>query len=237
MPLKHHERAHEGFKSEDEEASSLKRKGHRVLSVPRNNAGYDLVDNGEKVDVKAAIETSYKGSDGYPITGFVFSNMKKNPKTDKYVLKCMSPDRKRVLKTYEIPAKEVKQRTLTITKNSKYEPFLKKAFMAHRPHAVDRNREVWGKSAQPAPYRSGDGLQMVGTQESIDPNMGRKIVYRTGGAITGAIIGLGPTNLGRVISGQGNVIEDLAPNVIRGLIGAAVGYKSGEVAEIINRNR
>lgn len=87
-----------------------------------------MVVDGKKVEVKAAIETSYPGSDGYPIRGFVFSNMHKNPSTDMYVLKCLSPDRKRTLKEYHVPASEAKQRTLTITRSSqKYAPFLKKA--------------------------------------------------------------------------------------------------------------
>lgn len=125
MRMLHKDRTSAGFKAEDATAKELKAKGYSVKQNPRNQRGHDLVVNGKKVEVKAAVETSYKGSDGYPITGFVFSNMHTAPDADKYILKCMSPDRRRVLKEYHIPAKEVKQRTLTITKSSKYEQFKK----------------------------------------------------------------------------------------------------------------
>lgn len=125
--MKHGDRPGEGFKAEKATANGLRRQGARVEEMASNNKGHDLKVNGKKVEVKAAVETSYKGSDGYPIRGFVFSNMKKNPNADKYILKCMSPDRSRTLKEYHIPASQVKQRTLTLTRNSKYEGFRKKA--------------------------------------------------------------------------------------------------------------
>jgi len=126
VKLKASDRPRAGFIYEDSTARSLKRRGHKVKQMPRN-AKYDLNVNGTKVEVKAAVKTKYKGSDGYPIEGYVFSNMKKNPKNDKYILKCLSPDRKRTLKTYEIPSRLVKQKTLTITDNGKYEKFRKSA--------------------------------------------------------------------------------------------------------------
>lgn len=127
MPLKHKDRPDAGFKAENATARSLRASGKKVTQKPKNSKGHDMTVDGKKTEVKAAIKTSYKGSDGYPITGFVFSNMKKNPKAEKYILKCMSPDRTKTMKEYHIPAKKIKQRTLTITDNSKYKDFEKKA--------------------------------------------------------------------------------------------------------------
>ena len=126
MPLKAKDRAHAGYRQEDGTAKSRTRKGHNVKKKDRN-AKYDMEVDGKKVEVKSAIKTKYKGSDGHPVEGYVFSNMKKNPKSDKHILKCLSPDRKRVVKKYEIPSDKIKQKTLTITDNGKYEKFKKTA--------------------------------------------------------------------------------------------------------------
>jgi len=134
MKSRHADRTRDGFKSEDNTARGLRSKGHSVSSVARNTRGHDLKVDGKKVEVKAAVETSYKGSDGHPIKGFVFSNMKKNPSAEKYILKCMSPDRSKTLKEYHVPAGKVKQKTLTITRDGKYEGFKKKA--AHKMEDV-----------------------------------------------------------------------------------------------------
>ena len=126
MSLSYGKRPAAGFKEEDNTAKSLRQQGKKVKQMPRNEK-YDMRVGNQKVEVKAAKKTKYKGSNGYPVEGYVFSNMKKNPANDKYILKCMSPDRSSVQKTYEIPSSEVKQRTLTITEDGKYEKFRKKA--------------------------------------------------------------------------------------------------------------
>jgi hypothetical protein len=95
-----------------------------VEAQPRN-AGFDLRVNGKKVDVKSAIETSYPGSDGYPIRGCVFTNVKQKPTSSFYVFACMSKDRKTIEDTYVIPSHKMKQRTFTLTRRARetYAPY------------------------------------------------------------------------------------------------------------------
>lgn len=199
--LKPKDRPHAGFKEEDRTARKLKREGAHVTQSSRNEKNTDLRVNGRKVEVKAAIETSYKGSDGYPITGFVFSNMKTDPSAHKYILKCMSPDRKRVLKEYHIPSSQVKQRTLTLTRKSKYEKFKKTA--GHQPQPYVRGFEP------PPTYIQEDSLKMR--------------VYGTVGMMVGTVAGFGIENSFDVLRGQH---IDETP-FIKTLIGAGVGRAIG----------
>lgn len=198
--LKPKDRPHAGFKEEDRTARKLRRQGAKVSQSSRNEKNTDLRVNGQKVEVKAAIETSYKGSDGYPITGYVFSNMKKNPNAQKYILKCMSPDRSRVVKEYHIPAGKVKQRTLTLTRNSKYENFRKSA-------------------SHPQPYVR--GFEPI--PEFVQEDSLKMRVYGTSGAVIGAIAGFGVKNSFDVLRGKH---IDNTP-FFKTLIGASVGRAIG----------
>ncbi len=201
MAFKPKDRPSAGFKEEDKTARKLKRQGAQVSQSMRNEKNTDLRVNGRKVEVKAAVETSYKGSDGYPITGYVFSNMKKNPNADKYILKCMSPDRSKVLKEYHIPSSQVKQKTLTLTRNSKYERFKKKA------------------SHQPQPYVRGFQPEPVHVQEDS-----LKVrIYETTGTMVGAVAGFGVKNSIDLLRGQH---VDNTP-FVRTLIGAGIGRVIG----------
>lgn len=119
--LLHGKRPHAGFEWEDRIAGRLSRDGHEVVQMPRNFKGYDLLVDGHlRVDVKACIHTSYKGSDGYHIRGWVFSNLHNPPTCDLYVLVCLDRTRQEPEKFYIIPASAVMQRTVTITKRDKY---------------------------------------------------------------------------------------------------------------------
>lgn len=193
--LKPKDRPHAGFKEEDRTARQLKRKGCTVTQPNRNEQNTDMRVNGRKVEVKAAVETSYKGSDGYPITGFVFSNMKKNPSAEKYILKCMSPDRKRVLKEYHIPSSQVKQRTLTLTRNSKYERFK--------------------KASHPQPFVRGFEERPTFVQED---SLNMRIAGLTG-ALIGGVAGFGANNTLDAL--RGKRVEN-AP-FVKTLIGASMG--------------
>lgn len=211
MKLKPKDRPHAGFRSEDGTARALKRKGHSVKALPRNNRNADMQVDGKNVEVKAAVETEYKGSDGYPIRGFVFSNMKKNPKTDKYILKCMSPDRSKVLKQYEIPAGKVKQRTLTITRNSKYEGFKKNAF----------------RHAQPMGYEDPRKNSFSETAEEI--------VYEGTGMAIGAIAGIISPALLQMVRGENANIQ--FQQTVGMLAGGMVGRGMGRTALEMKRSR
>lgn len=198
MPLKASERPKAGFKHEDSTAKSLKRKGKSVKQMPRN-ARYDLECGGQKLEVKSAIKTSYKGSDGHPVTGHVFSNMKKNPKSDKHILKCLSPDRKKVLKTYEIPSKHIKQRTLTITDNGKYEKFKKTANKRRARHLRRKLKyetagSFMGAAAAVGPKRLIDGGKMLLGLDYHEENVNFGTVVR---AAIGSAIG---RNLGSTLA-------------------------------------
>lgn len=221
MPLRHKDRPNAGFKSEDGTARQMKRKGCKVQSMPKNNAGYDLKCDGKKIEVKSAIKTKYKGSDGYPVEGYVFSNMKNNPKSDKHILKCLSPDRKKVIKEYEIPSSDIKQRTLTITENGKYEKFKKRAFLA-QPQVADASGRVIGQRTKKKKRKSK-----------------RKRKYETVGAIVGATAVGGPDamiNAGRSILGLQYREEAVNfKNMFKMTAGAVVGKSIGSGIEQATR--
>lgn len=212
MKLRHSQRTQEGFKAEDSTARQLRRRGHRVVQKPKNEKNNDMNVDGKRVEVKAVTETEYKGSDGYPIKGFVFSNMKKNPKTDKYILKCLSNDRTKTLKEYHIPAGKVKQKTLTITPNGKYSPFEKKGHL--QPF---RKNDV--PFQDPAPRRRKKSL--------------RGYAFEASGFVGGAAVGLG---LGRVADivmyttgNSKSLPEDVSFKEISGaVIGGALGRHAGK---------
>lgn len=207
MPLLHKDRPRAGYSAEDMAAKKLRDAGHDVVQVRRNTHGIDMIVDGEPVEVKAAIHTEYKGSDGYPIRGFVFSNMKKEPKSKKYIFMCMSPDRSEVLKEYHIPAEKVKQRTLTITRNGKYEGFRKDA-------------------AQIAPYRKYDpyplvqyDLDLKNRREHTDEQVGVKEVVK------GALIGAGLVAAAAAFNEiqKGKIEKTIPVEFDKLLIGAALG--------------
>lgn len=217
MPLKHKDRPHAGFKAEDDTARELIAKGHKVVQSARNERGVDMRVDGKPVEVKAAIETSYKGSDGYPITGHVFSNMKKDPGSKLHILKCMSPNRSKVLKEYHIPSKEIKQNTLTITANGKYERFRKEA------------------SDQPAPYRMYDKRPLNSLHTYYPDDREAREMSAVSkpkiGAIKGAAIGAGAVTLASALSQyqqrtlSKTVHVDFESLLIGTAIGAVIGRK------------
>lgn len=105
----------------------LKRKGFEVIRAPRRDGPWDLkVDDKHTIDVKSAVWTTYKGSDGYPIRGYVFANLHPQPTSDFYLLLCLSQDRQQILGYYLVPSSELKQRTLTLTAKriEAYKPYL-----------------------------------------------------------------------------------------------------------------
>lgn len=143
MATKHNKRPQEGYRFEDRVASLFKRRGFKVEKKGRNNAGHDLVVNGHKVDVKSAVRTSYKGSDGYPIRGFVFTNLKKGADCDFYAMACLDDDRKGIKRLYIIPSSDLQQRTLTLTA------------AAEKKYAEYKN-DMSGLKKQANVYRRGD---------------------------------------------------------------------------------
>lgn len=211
MPLKHKDRPAAGFAAEDATEKQMSALGHKVERLSKNNRGADMKIDGKPVEVKAAIETSYKGSDGYPITGHVFSNMKKDPDSKMHILKCMSKDRSKVIKEYHIPSKEIKQNTLTITANGKYERFRKEA------------------ADQIAPYRMYDkkplnSLHTYYPHDKEDHRMTEDARPKIGG-IKGAFIGAGSVAIGSAILQRQQLSESKTVKVDFDsmLIGAAVG--------------
>jgi hypothetical protein len=121
------QRVPEGDLAEHRAMELLKRKGFEVIRAPRRDGPWDLkVNDKHTIDVKSAVWTSYKGSDGYPIQGYVFSNMHLNPTSDFYLLLCLSQDRQQILGYYLVPSSELKQRTLTLTKAriERFAPYL-----------------------------------------------------------------------------------------------------------------
>ena len=222
MALAHAKRPQAGFRWEDKAAKMAKRKGYDVEAAPMRRSPYDLLINGKKVDVKAAIRTEYKGSDGYPIRGYVFTNMSPIKKCDFYLLLCLSPDRNRVEKTYVIPADEVLQRTVTITERTKYKNY---------ENAWDSMK----KKANLAVYRTDDkqGLNRSARAKSSPkrgtaPDTLRKKLYGAGGAVAGAAIGAGvPTvvSIGKSIVGKQEAQEN-AVNY-KSMLGSAGGFVVG----------
>jgi len=218
MPLKAKDRAHAGFREEDRTAEEYRKKGHKVVQSARNERGVDMRIDGKPVEVKAAIETSYKGSDGYPITGHVFSNMKLDPGSKLHILKCMSPNRKKVLKEYHIPSKNIMQKTLTITANGKYEGFRKQA------------------SDQASPYRMYDKrpLNSLNTYYPDESRNHRMIEEAPRGkprlgALKGALIGAGTVAVATAYSQhqQKSLSKTVNVDFEKLLIGAAVGAVIG----------
>lgn len=211
MAIGHGERAHAGFKAEDATAREFVRQGKKVKQLPRNSRGHDMIVDGKKVEVKAAIETSYKGSDGYPITGYVFSNMHKDPSTDLYVLKCMSPDRKRVIKEYHMPASAARQRTLTITRTGgKYEEFLKKAYQ-------DLPYDQYGRQIMQS-----DEKNALQREQDYVRNKRRELI----GAATGTMIMLGPSrvkNIAMAAMGKSELKPVDFKTIVKASMGAAMG--------------
>jgi hypothetical protein len=207
MPLLPKDRPSAGFSAEDIAAQKLRAAGHDVLQLRRNTHGIDMMVDGEPVEVKAAIHTEYKGSDGYPIRGYVFSNMKKEPKASKYIFMCMSDDRSKVLKEYHIPAEKVKQRTLTITRNGKYEGFRKDA-------------------AQIAPYRKYDPYPLVQYDLDLENRKGHND-ERVGvkQVVKGALIGAGLVAAAAAFNEiqKGKVEHTIPVEFDKLLIGAALG--------------
>jgi len=105
-----------GDRSELQAMEILSRNKVKVERANLRTGDWDLMANGKKIDVKAAVYTSYKGSDGNMISGYVFSNMHKEPKCDYYMFMCMSDDRETVQGYYLVPCENHKQRTLTLTR-------------------------------------------------------------------------------------------------------------------------
>lgn len=211
MPLKHKDRPSAGFKAEESEARREVSNGKKVVRLKKNHKNSDLKVNGKGVEVKAAIKTRYKGSDGYPIEGYVFSNMKRNPSADKYVLKCMSPDRSRVVARYEIPAKKVKQMTLTITDNGKYSQY---------------------KVAHPQPARFGDdpfvpSNALQPRQKSLEQQM-----HEMAGMAAGSLIGGALTHAALVFQRKSAVFDvdfrQATGAAVGGIVGRRIGKTIGE---------
>lgn len=120
MRLQYGERAHIGFQWEDKIADRLRKMGHDVTVMARNNRFDLLVNESIRVDVKAISYVEYKGSDGYPIRGWIASNMSKPPTCDYYIMVCLDETRTREVKTYVIPATLLNQTSLTITSKDKF---------------------------------------------------------------------------------------------------------------------
>jgi hypothetical protein len=217
MPLKHKDRPNAGFLAEESTAKEMEALGHKVERLAKNNRGADMKINGKPVEVKAAIETSYKGSDGYPITGHVFSNMKTDPNSKLHILKCMSKDRKRVLKEYHIPSKEIMQKTLTITGNGKYERFRKQAADQASPYRMYDKRPLNSLKT----YYPDDSVE----REMIEvPKPKPKL-----GSVKGVLMGVGAATLASLYDQrkQQTYNKTVSVEFDKILIGAAVGAVIG----------
>lgn len=124
MRLEYGQRSVQGFLWEDKIASRLRRMGHDVLVMARNNRYDLLVNQSIRVDVKSISYTEYKGSDGYPIRGWVCSNMSNPPTCDYYVIVCLDKTRTQEVKTYVIPATLLLQTSLTITSKDRFANYI-----------------------------------------------------------------------------------------------------------------
>lgn len=113
--MEYKDRIPAGDSGERMAAELLRRLGHEVEMAPHRVGDWDLRADGKTIDVKAATYTESRGSDGYPIRGFVFANLHQSPKVEYYLLLCLSPDRSKILTYYLIPSSMARQRTLTLT--------------------------------------------------------------------------------------------------------------------------
>ena len=118
MAISHKDRTSEGTRAEKLVLRGLRRQG---IEADRAEPGkpWDLIANGKKVEVKAAIETTTTGSDGNPITGVVFSNIGKG--ADVYHLIEMSPDRSRQKGSWSLYPGEIPGVTFTVTRKKRSE--------------------------------------------------------------------------------------------------------------------
>lgn len=123
MAIGHSERQSEGVRAEKLAAKILSELGYHVEMPPAITHDWDLKVNGHEIDVKAAVRTTSRGSDGNPITGYVFTNLHKPAKVDFYLLLCLDPKRTRVIDFFLLPAKAAPARTITITPDGKYAPY------------------------------------------------------------------------------------------------------------------
>lgn len=124
MRLEYGQRSVQGFIWEDKIADRLRKMGHDVLVMARNNRYDLLVNESIRVDVKSISYTEYKGSDGYPIRGWVCSNMSNPPTCDYYVIVCLDKTRTVEVKTYVIPAHLLLQTSLTITAKDRFANYI-----------------------------------------------------------------------------------------------------------------
>lgn len=104
-------------------AKTLESLGYSVELPPAITHSWDLRVNGHTIDVKAAVKTTSRGSDGNPITGFVFTNLHKPARVDYYLLLCLTPKRDRVIDFFLLPGKAAPARTITITPEGKYSQY------------------------------------------------------------------------------------------------------------------
>jgi hypothetical protein len=227
-PLTFGQRAAAGFHWEDQMEMRLKQRGMKVKQMPRNHP-FDLLVNGHiRVDVKSAIRTSYKGSDGYPIAGWVFSNLHSPPTCDIYILICLNRSRLNIEKIYVIPATMVNQRTVTITKRDKYGMYIdawdvfkqmrKKAFFDH-----------------PAPARR-DDTPFVEEQRVKDHSIrtsAKEMAFKLMGASVGMLSGVGLAALmdeSPFAPASTQVQGKLPKKIMYGVIGAGTGFGLGRLA-------
>jgi len=135
-------------------------------------APFDLLVEGEPVEVKAAIKTSYPGSKGGNVTAWVFSNFHGADQARYYLLLCMDPKRRRVLTWYMIPSKEAPQRTLSITEgeSAKYSAY-KESLPSKWQAAVEKQASAYANipNRPYPPMASGSGRSFVNVKNHAPP--------------------------------------------------------------------
>lgn len=247
MPLSHGERAHAGFRWEDRIAEKLENKGAEVEQAGSRRHRYDLEVNGQEVDVKAAIKTKYEDPRGYPVEGYVFSNLKASPQLDYYILVCLDGERDKIEDTYIIPSDRVQQRTVTITKNTKYQQY--KNAWDRLMSGPDKEACWTTKVANLAVYRDtnrGDGLgpaqgprprdERSGMKEGLrepSPRMKKKEqMYEwlgaAGGGLAGGAIGATVAAARNMLDSESEIQEDVDFGAIVGAAGGGIwGKKIG----------
>ena len=114
---RHSARVGEGRRVEGQVLKALRRRGV-AAQLARWGESYDMTaPGGRRIEVKGVVETTTRGSDGYPIRAYVASNI--HPETTRathYVVALMNADRSRIRDMYVLPASKVTGRTLSLTR-------------------------------------------------------------------------------------------------------------------------
>jgi hypothetical protein len=233
MPINHQKRPQAGHGLEDRIARILKIRGMDVEQVARNER-FDMRVNGRKVDVKSAIETSYKGSDGYPIKGYVFTNLHPEPTADYYVLVCLSRDRKKIKEVYVVPTRKFKQGTLTLTSSMReklapykgaWEQLKTASFLA--PNVYRRN--------DPIPINRRDEKEKKKKRDGAMTT--RSLKHQVPLAVLGTVAGYyAPSALKKIQHGNKYVEQDGDfGSIIGAATGMVVGLQAGKHLERTRR--